>query len=134
MDSHLITIEVRVESGSDERMQLDRRAFDQERFKCLDAQAVQRRRTIQQNGTFADHTFQRFPNFWTVTLDQTTSAFYVSGIIILHETRDHKRTIQLKSHALGKSALIKFQLRAHYDHRTTGIVHTLAKQVAAEAT
>ena len=40
---HLVAVEVRVEGGADQRMQLDRLAFDQHRLERLDAQAMQRR-------------------------------------------------------------------------------------------
>ena len=42
MHRHLIAIEVRVEGRTDQRMQLDRLALDQHRFKGLNPQAVQR--------------------------------------------------------------------------------------------
>ena len=41
MDSHLVTVEVSVEGGADQRVQLDGMAFDQNGLKCLNAQAVQ---------------------------------------------------------------------------------------------
>jgi hypothetical protein len=41
MHSHLVAVEVRVEGGGDERMQLDGRAFDEDRLECLNAQPVQ---------------------------------------------------------------------------------------------
>src|SRR6266545_8362562 len=100
MDSHLIAVEVCIESCGNERMKLDLRAFDQDRFKCLDAQTVQCRRTVQQDGSFSDDAFQRFPNFRTVALDQTTGALHVGGIVILYKACDHERTIELKRHAL----------------------------------
>ena len=40
---HLVAVEVGVEGGADQRMQLDRLAFDQHRLERLDAQTMQRR-------------------------------------------------------------------------------------------
>ena len=40
MDSHLVTIEVSVEGRTNQRMQLDGRTLDQDRFKGLDPQTV----------------------------------------------------------------------------------------------
>ena len=40
---HLVTVEVRVERGADERVDLDGLALDQLRLEGLDAEAVQRR-------------------------------------------------------------------------------------------
>ena len=38
---HLVAVEVGVEGGADQRMKLDRLAFDQHRLERLDAEAVQ---------------------------------------------------------------------------------------------
>ena len=54
MDSHLVAVEVGVERGADQRVQLDGAAFDQNRLKCLNAQTVQGRCTVQQNGMALD--------------------------------------------------------------------------------
>ena len=40
MDGHLVAVEVRVEGGADERMDLDRLAFDEHRLKRLDTKTV----------------------------------------------------------------------------------------------
>ena len=47
VNGHLVAVEVGVEGRADERMQLDRLAFDQDGLEGLDAQAVQRRRAVQ---------------------------------------------------------------------------------------
>ena len=43
VDCHLVAVEVRVKCGTDERMELDCLALDQNRLEGLDAEAVQRR-------------------------------------------------------------------------------------------
>jgi hypothetical protein len=60
---HLVAVEVGVEGRADQRMQLDRLAFDQDRLERLDAQAVQRRRAVQQNRMLADDLVQDIPDF-----------------------------------------------------------------------
>src|SRR6266496_6440679 len=100
MDSHLVAIEIRVEGCRNERVKLDGGTFDQDRLKCLDAQAVQRRRTIQEDGSFPNYTFQRFPNFRAVALDETTRTLDVGSVVVLYQARNHKRTIKLQRHAL----------------------------------
>src|SRR6185437_6433135 len=47
---HLVAVEVRVEGGADERMNLDGLALDEHRLEGLDAEAVQRRSAVQQHG------------------------------------------------------------------------------------
>jgi hypothetical protein len=75
---HLVAVEVRVEGGADERMQLDRFAFDQHRLERLNAQAVQCRRAVQQHRMFADDLFEDIPDlrllFLTSFLDCLTVA------------------------------------------------------------
>jgi hypothetical protein len=70
VNGHLVAVEVGVERRADERVQLDRLAFDQGRFERLDAEAVQRRRTVQQNRVLADHLIEDIPDFRTLLLHQ----------------------------------------------------------------
>ena len=50
---HLVAVEVGVERRADERVQLDRLALDEHRLERLDAEAVQRRRAVQQHRVLA---------------------------------------------------------------------------------
>ncbi len=47
VDGHLVTVEVGVERGADQRVQLDGLALDQHRLERLDAQPVQGRRAVE---------------------------------------------------------------------------------------
>jgi hypothetical protein len=47
VNGHLVAVEVSVKRCTDERVQLDRFAFDQHRLERLDAEAVQRRRAVE---------------------------------------------------------------------------------------
>jgi hypothetical protein len=60
---HLVAVEVGVERGADQRVQLDRLAFDQLRLERLDAEAVQRRRAVQQHRMLADDLVEDVPDF-----------------------------------------------------------------------
>src|SRR5207237_5335283 len=55
MNSHLVAIEVGVESGADERMDLDSASVDEDGFECLDTQAVEGRSAVEQNRTLLDY-------------------------------------------------------------------------------
>ena len=46
MNCHLIAVKVGVECRTDERMDLDRFAFDENRLESLNSESVQSRRTI----------------------------------------------------------------------------------------
>ena len=63
VNGHLVTVEVGVERGADQRVQLDRFTFDQYRFERLDAKTVQRRRAVQQDRMLADDFFENIPDF-----------------------------------------------------------------------
>jgi hypothetical protein len=63
VDGHLVAVEVGVVGGTDQRMQLDGAAFDQNRFKGLDAEAVQRRRAVEQHRMVLDDILEGVPDF-----------------------------------------------------------------------
>ena len=74
VDSHLVTVEVRIERGTDQRVQLDGSALDEYRLKCLNAQTVQGRRTVQQNRMVADHMFECIPDIVIRTVNLLAGA------------------------------------------------------------
>ena len=59
---HLVAVEVGVEGGADERVDLDGLAFDEHRLERLDAEAVQRRSAVQQHGVVLDDLFEDVPD------------------------------------------------------------------------
>ncbi len=62
VDGHLVAVEVSIERVTDERVDLDRLAFDEQRLERLDAEAVERRRAVQQHRMLADHLFEDVPD------------------------------------------------------------------------
>src|SRR5690625_6453070 len=60
VNSHLVTIKVRVKCGTGERVQTDRFVFNQYRLISLDTESVKCRRTVQQNRVSVNHIFQYF--------------------------------------------------------------------------
>mgnify|MGYP003694199685 CR=1 FL=1 len=69
MDRHLVAVEVRVERGADERVDLDRRALDEDRHERLDAQAVERGGAVQQDRVVLDDLFEDVPDLGPDALD-----------------------------------------------------------------
>src|SRR5690606_11712103 len=59
---HLVTVEVGVVRGADQRVQLDGLAFDQNRLERLDTQTVQGRRAVEQHGVFTDDFGENVPD------------------------------------------------------------------------
>ena len=51
-----------LKAGADQRVELDRLAFDQDRLEGLDAQTVQRRGAVQQHRVLLDDLFQDVPD------------------------------------------------------------------------
>ena len=67
---HLVAVKVGVKGRADQRVQLNGLTFDQDRLERLDAQTVQGRCAVQQNGMFADDFIQDIPNFRTLFFHQ----------------------------------------------------------------
>ena len=130
---HLVTVEVGVERGADQRMQLDRLAFDQHRLERLDAEAMQGRRAVQQHRMFADHFFEDVPDLGLFALDQLLRRLDRGGEATALQLGEDEGLEQLERHLLRQAALVQAQRRTDHDHRTAGVVDALAEQVLAEA-
>ncbi len=133
MHGHLVAVEVGVVGRAGQRVQLERAALHQHRLKGLDAQAVQRRRAVQQHGVVADYDFERIPDLRLDALDRLARRLDVSGGAGLDQALHHERLEELQRHLLRQAALVHLQLRADHDDRAARIVHALAQQVLAEA-
>ena len=133
MDCHLVAVEVGVECGTSQRVQLDGTAFHQHGVEGLNAQTVQGRCTVQQDRVALDHGLQAVPDLGLCTLDHLTGRLDVVGNTLLDQILHHEGLEQLQSHLLGQTALIHLQLRADDDNGTAGVVNTLAQQVLTEA-
>ena len=133
MHGHLITVEVGVERRADQRMELDRLAFDQYRLERLDAQTMQRGRPVQHHRVLANHLFQDVPDDRLLILDHLLRRLDRRGEPHGFELVEDERLEELERHQLGQAALMELQLRTDHDHRPAGVVDTLAEQVLPEA-
>ena len=133
VDRHLVAVEVGVERRADERMDPDRLAFDQHRLERLDAEAMQRRRAVQQHRVLADDLLEHVPHFGTLQLDHLLRLLDGGDEAALFELVVDERLEQLERHLLRQPALVQLQLGADDDDRTAGVVDALAEQVLAEA-
>ena len=131
---HLVTVEVRVERGADERVQLDGLALHELRLEGLDAEAVQRGRAVQQHRALADDLLEHVPHLRARTLDHALGALDVLSVAQVDEALDDERLEQLERHLLRQTALVQLELRADDDDRTARVVDALAEQVLAEPT
>src|SRR5436190_10119617 len=114
-------------------MDLDGLPFHQQRLEGLDAEAMQRRRAVQQNRMLLDDFLERVPDLGLLQLDH-----FLGGLDRADETLGlqavvDERLEQLEGHFLGQTALMQLQLGADDDDRTAGIVDALAEEVLTEA-
>ena len=133
MDSHLVAVEVGVEGGAVQGVQLQGAALHQHRLKGLDAQAVQGRRAVEHHRVVLDDELQGVPHLGASLVHHLLGGLDVVGGAVLHQLLHDEGTEQLHGHLLGHAALVDLQLGADDDNGTAGVVHALAQQVLAEA-
>src|SRR5262245_28445058 len=132
MHSHLITVKVSVEGSTYERVYLDRFTFNQHRLEGLDAQTVKRRRAVQKHRMLANHFFEDVPNNRLLPLHHFLSLLDRCCVLLLLEQVVDKRLEQLQRHFLRQATLMQLKLGADHDHRTAGVIHTLAQKILSE--
>ena len=132
MDCHLVAVEVGIESGTSQWVQLNSFAFYQLWLESLNTQTVKRRGTVQKNGMTFHHILQDVPNNWFATVYNLLGTLYGLDDATLNEFTDDKRLIKFSSHQLRQTALAHLQLRADNNDRTCRIVNTLSEQVLTE--
>ena len=130
---HLVAVEVGVVGGTDQRVELERAALDQDRLERLDAQAVEGRGAVEQHGVVLDDHLQRVPHVLDGgALDHLTGVFDVGGDLEVDQPLHDEGLEELERHLLGQAALVHLQLRPDDDDRTARIVDALAEEVLAE--
>ena len=132
MNRHLVAVEVGVECGTAQRMELDRTTLNEYRRERLDTKSVQRRRTVEQYGVILDNALEGVPDLILCALYHLLSLLDVLRGTLLNEVVEHERLEQLESHLLRETALIHLQLRANDDNGTSGVVDALTEQVLTE--
>ena len=132
MDCHLVTIEVGVVSGADQRMNANGFAFNELGLEGLDRQAMQGRRAIQQYRMAFGDFFENVPYFGGLAFDHLFSAAHGVHIAEFLEPADDEWLKQDQRHFLRQPALMQLQFRTDNDHRTTGVIDAFAQQVLAE--
>ena len=132
VDRHLIAVEVGVERGAHERMELDRLAFDEHGLEGLNAQAMQGGSAIEQDRVLADHVLEDVPHFRTFPLHEFLGGLDGGSETAHLELPVHERPEQLERHLLRQTALVKLESRADHDHGPSRVVDALSEQVLAE--
>ena len=109
VDGHLVAVEVGVEGGADQRVDLQGLALDQHRLEGLDAEAVQRWCTVEEHRVLLDDVFEHVPHLRAATLDHALGALDVLRQLEVDEALHDERLEQLERHQLGQTALVQLQ-------------------------
>ena len=129
---HLVAVEVGVEGGADERVDLDGLALDEHRLEGLDAEAVQRRCPVEQHRVLLDDVVEDVPHLGLAPLDHALGRLDVLGQLGVDQPLHDEGLEELERHELGQAALVQLEGGADHDDRTAGVVDALAEQVLAE--
>ena len=129
---HLVTVEVRIESLADQRVNKDCITLDQYRLESLDSHTVKSRRTVQHHRVTLSHLFENVPNLIVLALQHLLRALDGIGITEFLEPANNERLEKLQSDLLGQSTLVQLQLRANRNNGTGGVVHALTKEILTE--
>ena len=97
---HLVAVEVRVEGGADERVQLDGAALHERGHERLYAEPVQRGRAVQQDGAGLDDLLQDVPDLGTGALHHSLGALDVVRHALHDEPVHDERLEELQRHLL----------------------------------
>src|SRR4051812_42249216 len=107
-------------------------ALDEHGLERLNAEAVKRRRAVQEHRVVADDLFQDLVNLRRLALDDFLRALHRLGNALLDELVNDERLEELQRHQLRKTALMQLQLGADDDDRAARVVDALAEEVLTE--
>src|SRR5690606_7646037 len=96
VDSHLVAVEVGVESATDERVHLDGVTLDEDRAEGLDTLAVQGRSTVQEHVLVHDDVLQDGPYLRHAVLDEAAGAADVVCQFLAEKLGDDERAEELE--------------------------------------
>ena len=133
MHGHLVTVEIRIERGTYQWMQLNRLTLYQNRLKCLDTQPVQCGGAVQHNRMLFDNFLQNIPHFCLQTLHHLLRALDIVRNSLCYQLLHNEWLKQLNSHLFRQAALINLQLRTYHNNGTPRIVYTFPQKVLTEA-
>ena len=106
MHSHLVTIEVGVEGRTNEWVQLNGFTFDQNWLKGLDAETVQRWRTVQHDRVFANDFFEDIPDDWLFVFNHLLGLLDGGRQTHTLKAIEDERFEQFQRHQLGQTTLM----------------------------
>ena len=97
---HLVAVEVGVERRADERVDADGLPFHEHRLERLDAQAVERRRAVEEHRMVADDLLEDLVHLGALALHDLLGALDGLGDPLVHQLVDDERLEELERHRL----------------------------------
>src|SRR5262245_38431039 len=113
-------------------MDADRLALNEHRLERLNAEAMERRRAVQQNWMLADDFLEDVPDFRPLLLDHLLRLLDGRHEAALFELVVDERLEQLERHLLRQATLMQLEFRSDDDDGTARVVDALAEQVLTE--
>ncbi len=132
VDGHLVAVEVGVEGGADEGVDLDGLALDEEGLEGLDAQPVEGRRPVEEDGVLADDLLEVVPDLGPLLLVPFPGDLDARDEALLLQPVEDERLEELQGHLLGQAALVELELGADDDDGPARVVDALAEEVLSE--
>ncbi len=133
VDGHLIAVEICVEALTNQRVNLDRVAFDEHRLERLNAHSVKGRGAIEEHRVALDDFFKDIPDFLVTAFDHFLRGLDRVGEAVLFELADDERLIQFERDLLGQTALVNLEFRADDDDGAGGVINALTEEILAES-
>ena len=132
VNSHLVTIEVSVESATNHWVQADSLSFNQYWLESLNRETVKGRCTVQQYVVVSDNLIENLVSLFCFSIHHSASRTHVMSVFLFNQFVDDKWLEQFKGHFLWQTTLVQFEIWSNDDNRTSRVVNTLSKQVLTE--
>jgi hypothetical protein len=133
VNGHLVAVEVGIEGGANERVDLDGLALDEEGLEGLDPKTVKRGRAVEEDRVFADNLLEVVPHLGPLLLVPLPGHLDARDEALFLQLIENERFEELKGHFLGQPALVQLEFGADNDDRPARVVDALAEEVLAEA-
>ena len=134
VNCHLVTVEVGVEGGTCQRVELNGFAFNHLGLERLNTETVKGRCTVEEDGVSLHDVLEDVPNDGLTTIHNLLGTLDGLHNAALNELADDEGLIELGCHEFRQTALAHLQLGTNHDDGTSGIVHTLTEEVLTETT
>ena len=118
MNRHLITIEIRIKSGTDKWVELDCLPLYEKGLKGLNTKTVQGWRPVEQDRMLLYHLVEHIPHLRPLLLDHLFRTLDSCRVTPLLELLVDKGFKELESHLFWDTALMELKVRPDNDNGT----------------